>query len=209
MQALLINHNFTPDWLKDSGLDYFIIDQSEDKKWLEDFPQEHIAYVENVGNCDYQKLLFIIDNYDHLPDIFLWGKTNLFKYIGKDEWDLVKNNTNFTPLLTKDHKTYRDKFGVVCFYDDDGIYNERNDNWYTSQFTHRHGINSYADFAKYLNLKSPAYLPFAPGGNYLLTRERVHRYGKDFYQAMADMLPHDRLPLEAQFCERTYYTLWK
>ncbi len=209
MKAILINHCFTPEWLKDyPELDYFIIDQSEDKEWLKDFPQERTAYVKNEGNVDYQKLLFIIDNYDHLPNAFLWGKTNLFKYVDEEIFKKALRDEKFTPLLKKDHKTYSDKLGVVCYYDDDGMYNERQDNWYVQQFkTH---FKSFSDFAHYLGVKNPgSYIPFPPGGNFILTRDRVHRYARDFYVRMAETLPHSQLPCEAQFCERIYYTIWK
>lgn len=209
MKALLVNHDFTPDWLNDyPDIDYHIIDQSESKDWLKDFPQERITYVENVGNADYAKLCWLVDNYYDLPDIFIWGKTNLFKYITKEEFDVLKEKNEFAPLLTQNHKTYSDKFGSVCYYAE-GMYYERNDSWYSHQFAHRHGLTTYSDFAKYMNLTSPGYIPFPPGGNFILTKDRVYRYSRDFYEKMADILPHDRLPAEAHYCERTYYSLWK
>lgn len=209
MKAILINYQFTPTWLLDyPELDYFIIDQSEDKEWLKDFPQERIAYVKNEGNVDYQKLVFLVDTYDHLPDVFLWGKTNLFKYVDEKTFKKALKKGEFCPLLKKDHNTYSDKFGVVCKYNDDGMYEERHDNWYVQQFkTYFPTLN---DYASYLGIKSlGGYIPFNPGGNFLLTKERVHRYAQDFYIRMAESLPHSQLPCEAQFCERLYYTLWK
>ena len=206
MKAILVNFNFTPDWLKKSELDYFIIDQSDSKEYLKDFPQERIEYVKNIGNIDYAKLSWLINNYDELPDVFLWGKTNLFKYISEEEWKEI-DKTKFTPLLTKNHKTYSDKFGVVCYYADDGLYYERNDDWYVQQFSHK--FDSYRDWCQYMLLPSPNYIPFPPGGNFILTKERVHRYARDFYIKMANTLPHSQLPAEAHFCERTYYSIWK
>lgn len=205
MKAILVNYNFVPDWLHDYNFDYLIYDRSDDKKLLKDFSEKRIIHTNNVGNADYDKLCYLVDNYDDLPNTFLWGKTNLFKYISKEEFEKIKNNKEFTPLLTKDHKTYSDKFGVVCYYEN-GIYWERNDGWYMHQFTSN--FQEFTDFARYLNLPSSTYLPFAPGGNYILTKERVHRYSKDFYVKMKDTLPYTMLPAEAHFCERIYYTLW-
>jgi hypothetical protein len=209
MKAILANHSeYEPDWLKDyPELDYIILDQSETDNWAKDIPKERIVKYPNKGNSDCAKLTWIIENYDTLPEVFIWGKANLFKYITKEEFDTLKDNQDFTPLLTQNHKTYSDKFGKVCYYED-GMYYERGDNWYVNQFAFR--IPTLNDFAWYLSLPAPAnYVPFAPGGNYILTRERVYRYGRDMYEKMRDTLLHSQLPAEAHFCERLYLTIWK
>lgn len=206
MKAILINYNFTPDWLTTSDLDWQIIDRSDSKHWLEDFPQERITYTENVGQVDYDKLLYLVDNYDSLPDVFLWGKTNLFKYITPEEYGKIKDNNMFTPLLTQNHKTYSDTNGPVCYYSQ-GIYWERNNSWYASQFASRHHDN-FTDFASRFGISSPPFIPFAPGGNYILTRDKVHKYSRDMYEEMASLLPYCQEPVEAQMCERSYYLLW-
>ncbi len=206
MNAVLVNYNFTPDWLKDYNFDYLIIyDRSEGDDYLKDFP--HVVRTKNIGNVDYDKLTYLIDHYDDMPDVFLWGKTNLFKYITKEEFDLVKNSRDFTPLLTKNHNTYMDHNGVVCFYDDTGMYNERNDSWFVNSMPHQ--FANYGEFARYLNLPNPPYLAFPPGGNFILTKERVHHYGRDFYEKMRNTLNYCQLPAEAHMAERTYYSLWK
>lgn len=206
MFKLLVNYNFTPEkeWI---GENYLIHDRSDSKEWLKDFDQSKIIYEENIGQVDYPKLSYLIDNYDNLPEVFLWGKTNLFKYISKDEYDLVKNNRSFTPLLTQNHKVYSDNNGVVCYYSE-GIYWERNDNWYLNQFPTKY-FNSYQEFAHAFQLPNHNYLSFAPGGNYILTREAIHKYSKDFYINLESILPYCQEPGEAQMLERSYYNLWK
>lgn len=205
MTKILINYNFTPDkeWLGD---DYLIYDRSDSKEYLKDFPQEKIVYTENVGNVDYDKLCYIIDNYDDLPEVFLWGKTNLFKYITPEEYEIVKDNKTFTPLLTQEHKTYSDRNSPVCYYSA-GMYHERNDNWYLNQFGTKY-FNSFNEFAQNFQLPNPPYIPFAPGGNYILTRDTVYKYGLDYYKRLASILPYCQLPGEAQMMERAYYLMW-
>ena len=205
--AVLVNYNFTPSWLLESGLDYFIYDRSDSQEYLKDFPQERIVCTANVGNVDYDKLSFLVNHYDNLPDVFLWSKSNLFKYLEEEEWEKVKDNKTFTPLLSQNHKTYSDQQGVVCYYEN-GIYMERNNDWYAPQFQSKY-CKTYAEFAEMFGLPNPTYLPFAPGGSYILTKETVHKYPRDFYVKMASILHHAQLPLEANFCERSYYTLWK
>ena len=159
-----------------------------------------------MGQVDYDKLNYLIGNYDNLPDVFLWGKTNLFKSITPKEFDKVKNNTIFTPLLTQNHQTYADNNGQVCYYSA-GMYYERNNSWYLNQLASKYFMD-YAEFAQEFQLPSPSYLPFAPGGNYILTKERVHKYGVDYYKKMASILPYAREPGEAQMCERSYFNMW-
>ena len=208
MKKILINYNFTPDkeWIGD---DYIIYDRSDSKDYLKDFDQSKIMYQENMGQVDYPKLNYLVDNYDNLPEAFLWGKTNLFKYITREEYNLVKDNKIFTPLLTKGHKTYSDRLGVVNYYSE-GIYWERNDvaQAAMNQFSSKY-FETFRDFAHEFALPNLPYIPFFPGGNCLLTKERVHRYGVDFYKKLASILPYAREPREAQMAERAYYLMWR
>lgn len=206
MKKILVNYNFTPDkeWI---GEDYLIYDRSDDGiDHLKDFDPYKIIHTENVGQVDYDKLCYIIDNYDNLPEVFLWGKTNLFKFITREEYEKVKDNKHFTPLLTEQHKTYSDQNGVVCYYAS-GMYHERNNSWYLNQLQSKY-FNSFAEYAAEFQLPSPSYIPFAPGGNYILTREKVHLYGVDYYKRLASILPYAREPGEAQMTERSYFMMW-
>jgi len=205
MFKCLINYNFTPekDWI---GSDYVIYDRSDSKEFLKDFDQSKIIYTENKGQVDFDKLSYIIDNYDNLPDVFLWGKTNLFKYISKEEFEKVRHNNSFTPLLTLKHNTYNDRLGPVCFYDS-GMYYERNDSWYVGQLDYKY-FDSFSAFARHFHIESKRYIPFPPGGNYILDRPTVHKYSKDFYEDLRSILPYSRDPAEAHMCERAYYTIW-
>lgn len=203
MKAVLVNYNFTPTWLLTSGLDYLIYDRSDGDSWLADFPKERIIKTKNIGNVDYDKLSFLVENYDTLPDVFLWGKTNLFKYISTEEYDEVKDNTTFTPLLTQHHKTYM----PVCYYEN-GMYYEINDSWYLHPHYSKY-FNNWAEWAKEFCLPNLPYIPFAPGGNYILTKATVHRHGKDMYESMKSTMEHAKLPGEAQLAERSYYLMWK
>lgn len=208
MKKILVNYNFTPDkeWIGD---DYLIYDRSDDGiDHLKDFDESKIIKTENVGNVDYDKLHYLFENYDDLPEVFLWGKTNLFKYITPEEYEKVRDNTTFTPLLTQTHSTYEDRNGPVCFYSG-GMYYERNPMIYTYPPYDAKYFNSYGEWARAFGFPDPQYLPFAPGGNYILTREKVHKYSRDLYAKMAGFLPYCREPLEAQLCERTYLNLWK
>lgn len=157
---------------------------------------------DNFGDADYDKLTYLVDNYYDLPEVFLLSKSNLFKFITPEEFELVKDNQDFTPLLTRNHKTYE----PVCRYNGD-IYEEINNSWYLASVPARY-FQDYGDFAKTFRLPNPPYLKFAPGGSYIVTRERVHRYGREFYDDMRSILPYCQNPGEAHMIERTYFNLW-
>lgn len=196
MKYVLAHYSGDWTWAKEYTDDILIYNRSE-----EDIPGS--IKRENVGDCDFDKLTYLIDNYYDLPDVFLWSKSNLFKFITPHEFDLVKDNQEFTPLLTQNHKVYE----PICRYEGD-MYAEINNSWYLNTVPSLY-FQSYGAFAKVFNLPNPDYLKFAPGGSYILTRERVQRYAVDFYQKLASILPYCQRPGEAHFLERTYFTLWQ
>lgn len=213
MRTILVNYNYTPDWLKDyPKLDWIIYDRSDSYDWLKGFSKESnltfmadyrkIHYTKNIGNADYDRLTFLIDCYNSLPEIFILAKSNLFNYISKKEFDVLKDKKEFTPLLSQSHHVYE----PICRYNN-GMYEELNNSWYALQFERK--FNTYGDWANYMGLDNPKYLQFAPGGNYILTRQRVHKWPREFYVKMRDTLEHAVLPAEAHYVERTYYSLWK
>lgn len=199
MKAVLAHYSGDWSWVKDFSDDLVIYNRSE-----EEIPGSFRR--ENLGDADFDKLTYLIDNYSDLPEVFLWSKSNLHKFITPEEFDEVKDKKDFTPLLTKNHKTYSDGAGQVCYYQD-GVYWERNNSWYLGSVPSKY-FKTYGEFAKAFHLPDPPYLPFAPGGSYILTKERVHRYGIDFYKDLASILPYCQRPGEAHMLERTYYTLW-
>lgn len=207
MKAILVNYNFDPVWLKDYDYDVTIYDRSDDgvERNLQQYGK--VIKTSNTGDVDYDKLGYLIENYDNLPEVFLWSKTNLFKFITKEEFDKVKDNTTFTPLLTKNHRTYSDKYGVVCRYHGE-IYEERADSWFFNSPDLAKRISNWGEWSDAFLLPQTHFIPFAPGGSYILTRDRVHRYGKDFYEDMRNTLPYAMHPAEAHACERSYYLLW-
>jgi len=205
MLKVLVNYNFTPDkeWIGD---DYLIYDRSDDGvDHLVDFDPAKIIKTDNMGQVDYDKLNYLINNYDNLPEVFLWGKTNLFKYITPEEYEKVKDNQFFTPLLTQTHSTYSDRNGVVCDYFA-SMYRERADSWFFGQLASKYVVD-WNEWTRLFMMPNPNYIPFAPGGNYILTKEKVHKYSVDYYKKMASLLPYAREPAEAACAERSYFLI--
>lgn len=199
MKFIISRYNNNIDWVKDYSEDVVVYDRSE-----EPLPDE--IKMPNIGSDLYDKFTFIIDNYDNLPDVAVYTKGNLFKYITKEEFDLVANNKEFTSLLTLHHKVYM----PVCFYSEDGMYNEINNWWYLASHPAKYFTNLNEFLLKELNIKEyPAYTKFAPGSNYILTKENILRHPKEFYENLRHYLSWDRYPGEAQIIERCMYYIFQ
>lgn len=186
------------DWVKDyPDTEFTIYDRSE-------IPIEGSIVVPNIGTDIYDKFTYIIDNYDNLPDVAIYSKANLFKYITKEEFDKVKDNKTFTPLLTKNHKVYSDGNGPVCFYDNQGMFNEVNNFWYL----YPHPAKFAPLIVGFFGMKERLYNKFAPGSNYILPKKNILKHPKEVYEKLRSYLDWDVYPGDAQLLERNLYYLW-
>src|SRR3990167_9623078 len=96
---------------------YVISSYKHDLTWLMDYTDDFIIYdrseahlegsivVQNIGSDIYDKFSFIIDNYDSLPDVAVYIKANLWDYIKPREFEKIKDNKTFTPILSQEHHT--------------------------------------------------------------------------------------------------------
>lgn len=199
MKYVLSRYNQDTSWIRDYTSDYILYDRSE-------IPEEGAIVVPNLGTDIADKFSYIIDNYDNLPDVVLLSKCNLFKYITKEEFEAVKDNEIFTPLLTQNHKVYKRDGVDICFYKD-GMYFEKNDGWYLNAHPCRNPQTQNL-VANMIGIADMAYVPFAPGSNYILTKENIRQNTKQFYQTLRSYLMWDRYPGEAQLIERGLFTIW-
>jgi len=196
MKWIISRYNHDIAYLPKYTNDYVIYDRSPE-------PVKESIVVPNIGSDIYDKFTFIIDNYNNLPDVAIYTKANLFKYITKDEFDQVKDNATFTPLLTQQHKTYM----PVCYYKN-GMYWEINNRWFLN--SHSTITPEVADeLYKLLKMDNLKYIPFAPGSNYILPKENILKYPKEFYEKLRSYLDWTVYPGEAQIMERGLYLLWK
>ena len=171
-----------------------------------DNPMPGSIIVPNLGTDLADKFHFIITNYNNLPAVSVYTKDNLFKYISQPEFDKVKNNSWFTPLLTMNHRTYNDENGKpVCYYKD-GIYHEINNMWYLNSHPVKYNPR---EIQALMGIDKMEYVPFAPGSNYILTAEDIRRHPIEFYIKLYNYLTWAVYPGEAQVIERGLYTIWR
>jgi len=196
MKWIISRYNHKISYLQDYTDDCVLYDRS-----LE--PIKGSIVVPNMGSDIYDKLTYIIDNYEKLPDVALYTKANLFDYIKPREFEKIKDNTTFTPLLSQEHHTYM----PTCYYKD-GMYYEINNMWYLNQFPCKHKMIPY-ELQEVLGIGGLEYVPMAPGSNYILPKENILKHSKDFYIKLRSYLNWTIYPGEAQLIERGLYTLWK
>lgn len=217
MKYVLSRYNHDISWLSDYTDDFILFDRSQNP-----LRGNNILQVANIGSDIYDKLTFIIDNYNSLPNVAVYTKANLFKYITKREFDLIKDNQTFTPILTDSHAE------VVCdagmpepgkpfSYYKDGIYCELNWPAYlknnkakdqptpvTMDWYLNHPLVKLLGIGDKLD-----YLPFAPGSNYILPKENILKHPKEFYETLRSYIDWDVYPGECMIIERGLYTIWK
>lgn len=193
MKYIISRYNHDLEWIKEYTNDYVLYDRSEK-------PLENSIVVPNLGSDISDKLGFMVDNYDNLPAVAVYCKANLFKYITKEEFDLVKDNQTFTPLFTKNHKVYY----PICGYDKEGLYCEVNNYWYLNE----HPAKNADKIIDLFQMGIRPYNVFAPGSNYILTASDIRKHPKSLYQTLKSYLDWDVYPGDAQLIERNLYYLW-
>lgn len=198
MKFILSRYEHDMDWRKDYPGEYVIYDRSE-------FPIGGSIPTQNIGSDIYDKFTYIIDNYDNLPDVAIYSKANIFKYITKEEFEKVKDNKTFTPLLTRGHRVYSNEDGPVCFYDNEGMFNEVNNFWYL----YPHPAKFPPRIIEIFKMDGRLYNAFAPGSNYILPKENILQHPKALYEELRSFLDWDVYPGDAQMMERGLYYLWK
>lgn len=205
----------------------FLVSRYEqDVNWVQEYAPSMILYdrsdepipgsiiVSNLGTDIADKLHFIITNYSNLPPVMIYTKANLFKYITKEEFDQVKNNSFFTPLLTKNHKEikydgteeYVKRHGTdknVSYYQN-GIYYEINNFWFLNEYPCKY----FNEIRKIFKMDEREYNAFAPGSNYILTKEDIQKHPIDLYIKLYNFLIWAVYPGEAQLLERNLFYLW-
>lgn len=195
------NHDMAP--ILKYAKDYVLYDRSDAVPMY-----EGAIIVPNIGSDIYDKFTYIIDNYDNLPEIAVYAKANLFQYITQEEFEKIlaraEKKKTFEPLLTQNHKTYM----PTCFYDEDGMYNERNDRWYLFQYGVKHMGRGDELFSLLGVNDGREYLKFAPGSNYIVPKANILKHSKEFYIKLRSYLEWAVYPGEAQIMERCLYYLW-
>lgn len=199
------NHNNNLSWIKNYPNPYIIYDRSDDDSFVEGF-----NYIKspNVGYNIYDICSFIIDNYNELPEYTTFCKGNVFpRHVTIETFEKLMNNKYFTPIFDyKLHKPYM----PICMFSSDGNFSEINNSWYMNEGKPSKYFTNYNDFLNFVfvNPFIPNYNTFAPGGNYIVPKNMILKYGIEFYKNLRTFVSHDSFSSESHIIERALYTIW-
>jgi hypothetical protein len=193
MKWIISRYDHDVSYLPEYTDDFVLYDRSEK-------PLDGSIVVPNIGSDIYDKFTYIIDNYDNLPDVAVYTKANIFQYISKDEFDLIKDSETFTPILTQRHKT-----ALPVSYYANGLYHEINNYWYLGPHPAKHA----REIRDIFNMDARQYNAFAPGSNYIVPKKNILKHTKEFYVKLRSFLDWGIYPGDAQLTERNLYYLWQ
>lgn len=211
-QLVISNWKSDLEWIKMSKFskeNITIYDRSDNPKDWSHLGKFYLS--PNVGENIYDIFRFIIENYDDLPDITIFMKGNMiisetcgeYYYATLDRIKKAFEANTFYPI---------ERYHKQCIYPrvNDGMYMEPNDNGFTYTGMVRKFYNTYNEFLEdnFTNPFFPEYIRFAPGANYVVPKQNILSYSKQFYEKLQSYVSYAIVPLEAHILERALYTLW-
>ena len=167
--------------------------------------------IENNGYNLSSYLQFIIKNYSTLPARIAFIKSDIFpRHVSEAFFkDTIQTEADFIAIA--DYSTWQGIRWPASYAGNDNMLYEINNSWY--RFKHqRCYFATYNDFFRFFfrgdEASIPLYLRFAPGGNYLVSSERILRHPRTFYQNLLDVISGSPLACEAHYLERSLPIIW-
>lgn len=201
------NYNNDIRWVPEYTENYLVYDRSDAPILPDSIESNKVIKGPNLGYNLYDYFTFIVDNYDNLPECTIFAKGNTApRHVTKEYLDRIINNNFFTPI--EDYKMHK-PYWPTCFIAADGGFCEINNSWYMKHHPYRY-FRKYDDFMRFFfkNPPTPRYTRFAPGGNYIVPRENILKFPKEFYENLKTIISHCPLPGEAHLVERALHTIW-
>ena len=203
------NYNYNVGNLGINFDNSIIFDCSDDKNQNMEKITAEIIQTNNYGHNLISYLTYIIDNYDYLPLNIAFLKSNIIgRHVTPIYWKNNYQNNHYT-LLWEDPTPRIYKKNSAGYRLGPGLFIELNNSWYVWDHPHRY-FTDYNDMLDFLFIDSvhPAWVPFAPGGCYIVERRQILKYPKSFYQGLVVILEYGFLPSEAYILERMLHTIW-
>lgn len=217
---LIHNYNTVPEELLDLCDNYIIYDCSTDSSVKEKLHSMGLKMkeVENTGHNITSYFSYIDENYDNLPEVICFLKGNMIgRHCSKEFFERVYDNKYFTFLY--DEKQYWSRFSKYnesnqkndignTFLTMENVYVEKNDSWYVESPNHpKKYFNDVDDLLRfiYVNPMIPQFCMFSPGACYIVRREQILKYSRNFYRNLNKIMNYGMqpsFPSEAHQIER-------
>lgn len=206
---------------------FFVVSQYlNNVSWIYDYTDNYVIYdksntmaedtrvikIEDVGYNIYDYCHFIVNNYNSLPNLTAFLEGNPWDHCKKDIFDKLILGEKFTPI------EYYGKYPANAFEqrDEDSGFLEINNSWYIESHIKTHGsrVNRFFDnYNQFLdemfdNPEHPNWIRFAPGGQYIVPKNNILYYSKDFYKKIMGFVDYCDLPSEAHIIERALYYIF-
>lgn len=200
---IISNYNTDPEQYLKYCEDYLIYDQSPDVEIREGLRHKYskISFVENTGHNISDYFRYFIDHYESLPQYMMLAKGNMIgRHVTLEYFERVYDNKCYTSLY--DDRSWLDKRGIAYqLYD--GAFLEINNAWYASAKSHKY-FKSYNELLSFVFKHPiiPHWLLFSPGACYIVSREQVLKYPKEFYENLKFLVSYTYFPSEAYHVER-------
>lgn len=194
-------------WIYDYTDNYVIYDKSN--TMAED---AHVIKLEDVGYNIYDYCHFIVNNYNSLPDVIAFLEGNPWDHISIQTFNKLIYSEAFTAL--EDYSSVPESYAHKK--DEDGGYMEINNSWYIGSHIKTYGsrVNKFFDnYNQFLdemfeNPEHPEWIRFAPGGQYIVPKNNILYYSRDFYKKIMGFVDYCDLPSEAHIIERALYYIF-
>lgn len=225
--VVVSDYNWLPDNIEESWVHKYTDNYLVYDKFHRFKETEKIKSQPNVGQNIYDMFDFIISHYENLPDCTLFcracsmepkdtGTPRLDKNgnrlsngtISWEKFHELMNNTTFTELQDFTSEPWRinghsNKIGP------DNSYLELNNSWYFNHHQSKYYTNTNTFLQDmYVNPNLSTYLRFSPGAAYIIPKNMMLKYSKNFYERIRDLLSWAPVVAEAHMIERCIYTIF-
>jgi hypothetical protein len=206
---VISNFNTIPAQYLEYCYNYIIYDQSNDSSVIDQLKSSdwNVSFVEHIGHNLSDYFRFIIDHYDGLPNFIMFLKGNIIgRHVSKKYFDNVYQNKFFTPLYNDE--SFKDSVWVAnLLYE--GIYIEINTDWYVESkfYDYFQTYNQLLEFV-FVNPIIPKWLIFSPGACYIVPKNNILKYPKEFYENLYFLVTYRFFPVEAYHVERMMHVIF-
>ena len=201
---VISNYNVDPYPLADYAKDYVIYDQSDDTiiaKLNAERNDPRLIPFPNTGHNHIVFFKYVIDNYHNLPEVVAFLKGNIIgRHVTKDFWDRNYNNSHYTFLWDDPNFVDKEEIAYSLY---SGHFLERNNSWYVPHSQHRYFTNLNQLISFFYDIdKFPEFNLFAPGGCYIVEKNRILKNPKPFYEGLVKIMEYEFFPSEVWMVER-------
>ncbi len=169
----------------------------------------NVIHTTNSGHSLSHYLMYILENYENLPEYIYFLKSNLInRHIDQICFENLLSKTGNGYVGLFNDSTFQDKKRIAYFLLP-GLFIERNNSWYLGEKETRF-FGSYDEFLSFLFVKPihPEYVPFTPGACFGVSGSQLRSIPKNVWLALLKISTYSYFPPEAYLVERVLFTLF-